>query len=163
MGGYAPCVPGTDAKTVFLHIGANVRKLRLRQELTQAELAEIIECEPTYLQKVEYGTAKPSVPMLVRIANSLGVPIGALFRTTKAPEPKRGRPRKPRSTRGPSGPPAGRGGPGVRLGAAAPVAVPAASRGRPASPSWVLNRRFVTLLLHTNALCGFSNYADLSF
>lgn len=87
-----------DTRDLLRSVGANVTRLRKRAGWTQAGLAELVDCEPNYLQKVEYGTAVPSLQTLVKIARALDVQIGVLFRTTKPRQVKRGRPPKKKST-----------------------------------------------------------------
>ena len=81
------------------HIGANVLALRARRGLSQAELAELVEREPSYVQKIEYGTASPSITTLVRIAKALDVDIARLFGPKKAPSRRVGRPKRPKRDR----------------------------------------------------------------
>jgi transcriptional regulator with XRE-family HTH domain len=83
-----------ETKALLPVIGANVARLRRARGLTQAQLAEALGCEPTYVQKVEYGTGTPSLPMLVALAKHLGVAIGMLFRTATPKPPTRGRPKQ---------------------------------------------------------------------
>lgn len=83
----------TDTNEVLETIGANVTRLRKRAGLTQAALAEAVGCETSYMQKIEYGTAMPTLKTLVQVARSLAVPVAALFRATKARPVGRGRPR----------------------------------------------------------------------
>jgi transcriptional regulator with XRE-family HTH domain len=77
---------------VLEHIGANVRAYRVKLGLSQAQLAELVEREPSYLQKIEYGDAVPSVPTLVRLARALGVEIARLFQPRRTTPRKKGRP-----------------------------------------------------------------------
>lgn len=50
-------------------IGANVRKLRKQAGLTQAQLAEDIDCCPAYISRVECGVKGMSVNSLLRLAD----------------------------------------------------------------------------------------------
>lgn len=88
-----------DTKTLLLVIGANVARLRKARGLTQAQLAEAVGCEPTYLQKVEYGTGAASLKMLVALAKHLGVPIGMLFRSATRKAARPGRPKQSKHLR----------------------------------------------------------------
>jgi transcriptional regulator with XRE-family HTH domain len=85
-----------DLHAVLAEIGANIRRQRERLGWTQAELAEVAEIELSYLQKVEYGTARPSLAVLLRIATAMGTSFFVLCRSSRAPNPRRqrGRPRK---------------------------------------------------------------------
>lgn len=79
------------------HVGANVRRQRLKVGLTQEQLAEAADLDLTFVQRIERGKTNVGVVVLVKLADVLGVKPGALFRATKVPEVKRGRPRKARS------------------------------------------------------------------
>jgi transcriptional regulator with XRE-family HTH domain len=91
---------GASASAVIAYVAANVRRARLRRGLTQEELAEAAGVDLTYLQRIERGTANPSVRVLVSIANALDVPPSRLFRKARMPQRRRGRPpgRQRRST-----------------------------------------------------------------
>jgi len=67
------------------HIGLQVREARLRNRLTIADVAQLAELSPGMLSKIENGQATASLDSLVRIANALGVTLGALFKGYGAP------------------------------------------------------------------------------
>ncbi len=67
------------------HIGLQVREVRLRNRLTIADVAHLAELSPGMLSKIENGQATASLDSLVRIANALGVTLGALFKGYGAP------------------------------------------------------------------------------
>ena len=54
-------------------VGANIRKLRVRRKLSQEQLAHDAEIDLTYLGGIERGKRNPSLLVLVRIADQLGV------------------------------------------------------------------------------------------
>lgn len=54
-------------------VGANVRKLRVENELTQEQLAHDAEIDVTYLRGIEAGRRNPSIGVLGRMARSLNV------------------------------------------------------------------------------------------
>jgi len=54
-------------------VGANIRKLRFRRKLSQEQLAHDSEIDLTYLGGIERGKRNPSLLVLVRIADQLGV------------------------------------------------------------------------------------------
>lgn len=54
-------------------VGANIRKLRVRRRLSQEQLAHDSEIDLTYLGGIERGKRNPSLLVLVRIADQLGV------------------------------------------------------------------------------------------
>lgn len=77
---------------VLESIGANLRALRLRHELTQEALAEAADIDLRFLQRVERGQTNVSVAVLVALAEVLGVAPASLFRAAKLPPVRRGRP-----------------------------------------------------------------------
>jgi transcriptional regulator with XRE-family HTH domain len=86
-------------------IGANVRALRRKAELSQADLAEAAGLSVVGLSKIEGGLVDLYVSTLMRLARALGVKPQALFAPAKfAPPsigrpPATGRPAKPRTKR----------------------------------------------------------------
>ena len=54
-------------------VGANVRRLRVKQKLTQEQLAHDAEIDVTYLRGIEAGRRNPSVIVLGRLAASLNL------------------------------------------------------------------------------------------
>jgi transcriptional regulator with XRE-family HTH domain len=82
---------------VLRHVGANVRRKRIQKGLTQAELAEAIDVDVRYLQRIERATTVPSISTVVALADTLETPVSMMFQPAKLSEPKTGRPRKRRS------------------------------------------------------------------
>lgn len=54
-------------------VGGNILKLRKRRGLSQEELAGDAEIDVTYLRGIERGRRNPSLMVLVRLADQLGV------------------------------------------------------------------------------------------
>ncbi|MBY0566009.1 MAG: helix-turn-helix transcriptional regulator [Hyphomonadaceae bacterium] len=54
-------------------VGANILKLRKRRGLSQEELAVDAEIDVTYLRGIERGRRNPSLMVMVRLADQLGV------------------------------------------------------------------------------------------
>ena len=52
-------------------IGANIRRIRTAQKMTQSALAEKSGVSVQMINQIEWGTKVPSVPTLVRIAQAL--------------------------------------------------------------------------------------------
>ena len=75
-------------------VAANVRRLRLEQKLTQAELAEQASIDLRYLQRVEAGTVHAGVGYVAALAVALGVQAGELFVPAKPHARPHGRPPK---------------------------------------------------------------------
>jgi transcriptional regulator with XRE-family HTH domain len=61
-------------------LGLRIRELRTKQELSQKELANVIGVTPSTISQIESNTIYPSVPALFKIAQTLNVEIGSLFR-----------------------------------------------------------------------------------
>lgn len=83
---------GTDIDLAFAGhlnavVGANVRRLRHRAELTREELAHRASVDWTYLGAIERGQRNPSVAILGRLAAALDVAPSAFFAAnSSAPE-----------------------------------------------------------------------------
>lgn len=60
-------------------VAANVRRLRKGRGLTQEQLAHDAGIDLTYLGGIERGRRNPSLAVLVRLADALGVQPPALF------------------------------------------------------------------------------------
>lgn len=81
-------------KEVLRHVGANVRRKRVQKKWTQAELAERIDVDVRFLQRIERATTVPSIATVVMLADALETSVSAMFRPAKFSESKTGRPRK---------------------------------------------------------------------
>ncbi len=67
-------------KSELMHlIGNNVRKYRMERNLTQHQLADIVNCDNSAITRIESGTRMMSVPMLRTISQALGVSCDALL------------------------------------------------------------------------------------
>jgi len=62
-----------------LAFGRRIRELRLDRELSQEELAERAGLHWTYVSGVERGQRAPSLDVVGRFANGLGVTLAELF------------------------------------------------------------------------------------
>ncbi len=60
---------------LYLSIGRNIRHLRKKKNLTQDQLAELIDGDQKYISRIESGKAKASLLRYLKIANALCVPI----------------------------------------------------------------------------------------
>jgi transcriptional regulator with XRE-family HTH domain len=59
-------------------LGENVRRVRRERALTQEQLAFEAQIDLTYLGGIERGRRNPSLLVMARIADALGVAPGAL-------------------------------------------------------------------------------------
>lgn len=60
-------------------IAENVKNFRLNTKLSQEELAWQCEIDRTYISKIERGIANPSILILFKISNILGIELQDLF------------------------------------------------------------------------------------
>ena len=68
-------------KELLAEIGKRVRELRLKQGLTQSELAfKCNDAHYTQIQKIEYGTANVTISYLSLLAQALEVTIVDLLK-----------------------------------------------------------------------------------
>jgi len=77
---------------VRARIGWNLRRLRKERGVTQEDLATDSGIDRGYISGVERGVRNPSVSVLVRIADAIGVDVSELFDRSKAEEFSRDRP-----------------------------------------------------------------------
>ncbi|GLY87013.1 helix-turn-helix domain-containing protein [Actinoallomurus iriomotensis] len=82
--GPPPVVPDndTDADAVKALLGRNINNLRTQRGMAVRDLAEQAGVSAAFISQVEHGTATPSVPTLVRIAQALRAHIGDLFQAS---------------------------------------------------------------------------------
>jgi transcriptional regulator with XRE-family HTH domain len=60
-------------------LGRNVRRVRRQRKLTQEQLAFEAEIDLTYMGGIERGKRNPSLLVMARIADALGVPLTKLL------------------------------------------------------------------------------------
>lgn len=65
-------------------IGKRIKEYRKKNKMTQAELAEKVELEPSTISHIERATTKLSLPTLICIANVLGTSLEELVYTNLA-------------------------------------------------------------------------------
>lgn len=68
-------------------MGQRIRRLRLQQNRTQAEVAAASDLTKSMLSKIEAGAAFPSVAALVRVAAALGTNVSVLMEEGPADQP----------------------------------------------------------------------------
>ena len=59
--------------------GANIRALRQERGFSQAEMAHAAGIHVTYLSGIERGRRNPSLSSILKISNTLGIPVRDLF------------------------------------------------------------------------------------
>ncbi len=62
-------------------LGAQLRRLRLEQKLSQERLAELSGLTYKYIGRIELAKADPGADTLVRLARALRIPVGEFFAT----------------------------------------------------------------------------------
>jgi transcriptional regulator with XRE-family HTH domain len=67
-------------ESILIALANNVRRLRKVVGLSQEELAFQCEIDRTYISKVEWGVANPSLLILARVAEVLEVRIEELVK-----------------------------------------------------------------------------------
>lgn len=67
-------------KETLLKVGKAIRKIRKEQGIAQEELAYRADVARAYMGKVERGESNVTVLFLLRIADTLNVPLSRLFR-----------------------------------------------------------------------------------
>lgn len=63
----------SDRKEMLSQIARNIRGLRQRQRMTQAQLANMLHVTPQAVSKWERGAAVPDIQMVLLIAMEFGV------------------------------------------------------------------------------------------
>lgn len=63
----------------YITLGKNIRKYRLLGGIRQEDLAELCHCSVSHIGHIENGLGKPSLEMIVIIANNLGVTVDQLL------------------------------------------------------------------------------------
>lgn len=63
----------------YAAIGQRVRRIRKARKMTQEKLAEYANISTVYISHIETGSAKPSLPVVVAIADALDVRVDSLL------------------------------------------------------------------------------------
>jgi transcriptional regulator with XRE-family HTH domain len=61
-------------------IGGKIKTLRNERGLTMEKLGQIVGCSKAFISQIEHGITKPSLSMLNRFSEALGVPVSELLR-----------------------------------------------------------------------------------
>jgi len=70
-----------DGQAIKDTLGKNIKLLRARRGLSQADLSEKADISIPFLSNIERGIKYPQPEMLAKIANALGVEINEMFVT----------------------------------------------------------------------------------
>ncbi len=60
-------------------IGKRIKIARIKADLTQERLAEIVSVSPSHMSNIETGTTRVSLTLIVTIANALSVTVDDLL------------------------------------------------------------------------------------
>lgn len=63
----------------YIAFGRELRKMRQQRRLTQEKLAELVDLSVPYISHLERGTKKPSMEVLIRLAEILDVTVDRLL------------------------------------------------------------------------------------
>lgn len=74
-----------------LAFGRVVRRLRLARGLSQERLADLANIHRTYIGGVERGERNPTLTMIHRLADALGVPPAIMLEPEERQTPDEGR------------------------------------------------------------------------
>jgi transcriptional regulator with XRE-family HTH domain len=70
---------GYRMKTATEMLGARIREQRKRKKITQEQLAEMLGIDQKHMSRIELGKSYPSLDRLIKIAETLEVPLPSLF------------------------------------------------------------------------------------
>lgn len=77
--------PEATARDVPVIVGSNLRRLRKAQGLSLERLAELSGVSRAMLGQIETAKSVPTVSLLWRVADALGVPVATLVATDREP------------------------------------------------------------------------------
>lgn len=63
-----------------------LKRLRLSKGITQSQLAEVLNIQPNSVQRLEYGTARPSLNTIIALADYFDVSLDYLVGRSDEPE-----------------------------------------------------------------------------
>lgn len=76
-----PELPNKTLEEVKTDIAVNLRNIRKSQNIAQEKLALEAGVDRTFVSKIERGIGNPSLEVLLRLANRLGVSVADLLAT----------------------------------------------------------------------------------
>ena len=68
-----------DKKTLLKQFGKNVKIERIKKDLTQEQLAEIMNVSQNYVANIEGGKANMSLGKILELSNYIGININILL------------------------------------------------------------------------------------
>lgn len=76
-----PELPNKTLEEVKTDIAVNLKNIRKSQNIAQEKLALEAGVDRTFVSKIERGIGNPSLEVLLRLANRLGVSVADLLAT----------------------------------------------------------------------------------
>jgi transcriptional regulator with XRE-family HTH domain len=61
-------------------LGENLRKLRLKKDMSQVDLANALSVDRAYISNIENGRMNPTLSTLEKIAGALEIPMSELVK-----------------------------------------------------------------------------------
>lgn len=86
--GFSAAIRRPPRMDIRLRVGANLKALRVQRKLTQEDVSGLAQVDQTYLSGVENGKRNPSISMLQKLADALGVDPAELVRPLVKPDHK---------------------------------------------------------------------------
>jgi DNA-binding XRE family transcriptional regulator len=77
-----PELPNKTLEEVKTDIAVNLKNIRKSQNIAQEKLALEAGVDRTFVSKIERGIGNPSLEILLRLANRLGVSVADLLATS---------------------------------------------------------------------------------
>lgn len=87
---YEPVAISTDERAFFAALGGRIARVRKEQDITQAQLAELVGVTQQTINSYETGRRRVPVSLLPAIAKRLGVAVEALLNDDAKAAAKRG-------------------------------------------------------------------------
>lgn len=65
---------------ISIKFGKKVREIRLKKQMSQGDLAKVLDVHPTYISGIERGVRNMALRNIEKLANALGVSINDLLK-----------------------------------------------------------------------------------
>ncbi|MBV5329947.1 MAG: helix-turn-helix transcriptional regulator [Chlorobium sp.] len=70
-------------------LGLRLKEIRQNRKISQEKLSEKLGVDPKYLSRIEVGKATPSLDLLIKAADILGVEVKSLFEFSHLENPQK--------------------------------------------------------------------------
>jgi transcriptional regulator with XRE-family HTH domain len=61
-------------------LGENLKKIRTEKNISQVEIAKILDVDKSFISNIENGKTNPTLSTIANLANSLGVSTNELLK-----------------------------------------------------------------------------------